>query len=301
MSTFFWILAMWAYLRYVKQPNVFRYFLTLLIFAMGLMAKPMLVTLPFVFLLLDYWPFQRKISWRLLVEKIPFVALSIVSSVIAFLVQRSGGAMTEFRDFGLRFRLYNALISYVKYMEKMFWPSQLSVFYPHPGENVSILYALISAALLLALTIFVLRLAKNHRYLVTGWFWYLGTLLPVIGLVQVGNHAMADRYSYITLTGLFIIIAWGLPELLGKLVSASPQRKIVLWEASLIVIFALTVCAYIQTQYWKNSMSLFEHSLQVTENNYLMIDNYASLLVEQGRIDEAIGWCKESLRIYPDS
>ena len=307
LSTFFWLLTMAVYMWYVKQPRVYRYLLVLLFFMMGIMAKPMLVTLPFVFLLLDYWPFDRikRVDWKtisqLILEKIPFIILAVVFSVIAFFTQRNAGAITEFNDFGLRFRLYNALISYVKYMEKMFWPSRLSVYYPHPGENVSILYALISAVLLLAITIFVLRLAKNHRYLFTGWFWYLGTLLPVIGLVQVGPHAMADRYSYITLTGLFIIIAWGLPELLGKWVSASPQRKIVLWEFSLIVIFALTVCAYIQTQYWKNSMSLFEHSLRVTENNYLMIDNYASILVEQGRLDEAIGWCKESLRINPDS
>jgi protein O-mannosyl-transferase len=293
---------MWTYLRYVKQPNVFRYFLTMLIFALGLMAKPMLVTLPFVFLLLDYWPLERirqlnwKVSSHLIWEKIPFVILSGFFSIIAYLVQQSGGAMTEFSEFGFRFRIYNALISYVKYIEKMFWPTHLAYFYPHPGENVSILYVLISAVLLLALTIFVLRFAKNHRYLVTGWFWYLGTLLPVIGLVQVGTHAMADRFSYITLTGLFVVIAWGLPELLGKW----PHRRIVLWTSSLIVLFILAMLTYSQLRYWKDSLTLYQHALDVTENNYSAHYGMTKELLEQGRIDEAIWHNSQALRIKPN-
>jgi tetratricopeptide (TPR) repeat protein len=302
LSAFFWILTMWAYLRYVKQPNIFRYFLTMLIFALGLMAKPMLITLPFVFLLLDYWPLERirqfdwKVSSHLILEKIPFIVLSAISSFIAFFVQRSGGAMTEFSEFGLRFRLYNALISYVKYMEKMFWPTHLAYFYPHPGENVSIRYVLISAVLLLAVTVFVLRLAKSHRYLVTGWFWYIGTLLPVIGLIQVGTHAMADRFSYITLTGLFVVIAWGLPDLLEKW----PHRKIVLWMSSVIVLFILAVLTYLQLGYWKDSLTLYQHALEVTENNYSAHFGMTQPLLEQGRIEEAIWHNSEAIRIKPN-
>jgi protein O-mannosyl-transferase len=302
LSTFFWLLAMAAYLRYVRQPNAARYLLTLLTFALGLMAKPMLVTLPFVFLLLDYWPlnrisrFQRQIVYRLVLEKIPFMALSAVSSVIAFFAQRSGGAISQLIELGLKPRIFNALISYVKYMEKMVWPSRLAVFYPHPGPNVSVLYAGISAVLLLAVTILVFRFAANHRYLATGWLWYLGTLLPVIGLVQVGGHAMADRYSYITLTGLFIIIAWGLPDLLGKW----PHRKIVLQASSLMVLSVLAVCAYFQQQYWEDTITLCEHALAVTDKNCKVHFIMADIFTKQDRLDEAIRHYTEALRIKPD-
>jgi Flp pilus assembly protein TadD len=302
LSTFFWMLTMLAYLRYVKQPDISRYFLTLFIFALGLMAKPMLITLPFVFLLLDYWPlsrisrFQWRIHYHLILEKIPFIALSAISSVIAFLTQQSGRAVAQLANLGLKIRIFNALISYVKYIEKMVWPSRLAMFYPHPGQNISVLYAVISAVLLFTLTILILRFAKNHRYLFTGWFWYLGTLLPVIGLIQVGSHAMADRYSYITLIGLFIIIAWGLPDLLGKW----PHRKIVLQVSSLAILSVLAVCAHIQQRYWKDGIVLCQHALKVTDNNYLTHFFMADILIKHGRIEEAIWHNLEVLRINPD-
>jgi tetratricopeptide (TPR) repeat protein len=311
LSTFFWLLTMWAYVRYVKQPGIASYLLTLLVFAMGLMTKPMLVTLPFVLLLLDYWPLTRILSgqtvskigrfqWQtlyyLILEKIPFIVLSTASSVITFLVQRSSNTVAPTALLPLKFRISNALISYVEYIEKMGWPSRLAVFYPHAGPNVSILYAAISAVLLLAVTILILRFAANHRYLVTGWFWYIGTLVPVIGIVQVGRQAMADRYSYITLTGLFIIIAWGLPELLGKW----PYRKIVLWASSLIVLSALAICTYFQVQYWKDSMTVYQHAIDVTENNYTAHFAIAWPLIEQGRLEEGIRHYSEAIRVKPD-
>jgi Flp pilus assembly protein TadD len=293
---------MWAYLRYVKQPNTARYLLTMLIFALGLMAKPMLVTLPFVFLLLDYWPFDRirrfnwQIIYRLVLEKIPFVILAAVFSVIAFIVQQTGGAVSQFSELGLKFRIYNAFISYVKYIEKMVWPNRLSIFYPHPGYNVSIFYAIMSAFLLLVITILIVRFAKNHRYLVTGWFWYLGTLLPVIGLIQVGRHAMADRYSYITLTGLFIIIAWGVWELFAKF----RYKKIVLTQLALLTILAMSICTWFQIHYWQNSLALFQHALDVDADNYIAHGYMTSPLLEQGCIDEAIWHNSQALRIKPD-
>jgi protein O-mannosyl-transferase len=299
LSAFFWLLTMWAYVYYVNRPKVANYLLIIVFFALGLMTKPMLVTLPFVLLLLDYWPLERlgkRTIFYLIREKIPFIVLSAVSSIITFLVQRSGGAVTEFNGFGLKFRFYNAFISYVKYMEKMLWPSGLAFFYPHPVKNVSFLYAIISAALLLVLTIFVLLFAKSRRYLFAGWFWYLGTLVPVIGLVQVGVQSMADRYSYITLTGLFIIIAWGMPDLLRKL----PHRKFILWASSLIVLSALTVCTYFQTQYWKDTIALCQHALKVTENNYIAHFSMSESLIEQGRFAEAIWHNSEALRIKPN-
>jgi Flp pilus assembly protein TadD len=310
LSIFFWLLTMWAYIRYVKQSSVANYLLTLLVFALGLMAKPMLVTLPFVLLLLDYWPLARIPQgqekkhtdtrfhrlYPLILEKIPFIVLSAVFSVIAFLAQRSGGAVAPLTAISIKLRIYNALISYVEYIEKMIWPSRLAMFYPHPGQNVSVLYAIISAALLLSVTILILRFAKERRYLVTGWLWYLGTLVPVIGFVQVGEHAMADRYSYITLTGLFIIIAWGLPELLEKW----PHRKTALWASSLIVLSALAICAHLQQRYWKNTLTLCEHALKVTDNNYEAHFCMTDMLLKQGRIEEAIWHNTEALRINPD-
>jgi protein O-mannosyl-transferase len=224
-------------------------------------------------------------------EKIPFIFLSAVSSIITFLVQRNSEAVVTLTVFPLKLRIYNALISYVEYIEKMFWPSRLAVFYPHPGLNVSFFYAVLSAGFLLAVTIVILRLAQNHKYLAAGWFWFLGTLVPVIGFVQVGAQAMADRYNYIPLTGLFIIIAWGMPQLM--------RRKIVLWPASLIVLSILAVCSYYQLQYWKDSISLCQHAINVTKDNYMAHTSMTRKLIEQGRIDDAIRHNTEALRIYP--
>jgi protein O-mannosyl-transferase len=303
LSTFFWLLTMAAYLRYVKKPNIARYLPALMLFALGLMAKPMLVTLPFVLLLLDYWPLGRigrfnwRVFYRLILEKIPFIFLSAASSVITFLAQRSSEATVSLALFPLKSRILNAVISYSGYIEKMFFPARLAFFYPNQGPNISVFYAVISAVFLLAVTILIFRFAANHRYLVTGWFWYIGTLVPVIGVVQVGSQVMADRYSYITLTGLFIIIAWGLPELLAKW----PYRKIAISFASLAVLFALTVCTYFQTRYWKDSISLFQHALQVTKDNLPANLGITPMLLEQGRFEEAIWHYSQALRINPDS
>jgi protein O-mannosyl-transferase len=297
LSAFFWLLTMWAYVRFVNRPRIADYLLMVAFFALGLMAKPMLVTLPFVLLLLDYWPLNRiksKHSLLLLfMEKIPLFAMVITSSVVTYLIQRKGEAITIFAILPLKSRVLNALVSYIGYIEKMLWPVRLAYFYPHPGPDISVLYAFVSAVLLLAVTVFILRFSKNHRYLVTGWFWYLGTLIPVIGLVQVGVQAMADRYSYITLTGLFIIIAWGLPELFGR-------RKVALVVFSVTVLVALTICTYIQLQYWKDNLSLFQHALKVTDNNYKAHLCLADVLLEEGRVNEAIHHNIEAVRIRPD-
>jgi protein O-mannosyl-transferase len=299
LSTFFWLLTMWAYIRYVKNLKLKWYLISLVLFALGLMSKPMLVTLPFVLLLLDYWPLERfgqQSFYRLIVEKIPFFVLAASSGVVTFFVQQGSQAVISLTKFPVEYRILNAVISYVKYIEKTCWPVRLAFFYPNPGRNVSIPYAAISAGFLLAVTIFILLFSKKHRYLFTGWFWYIVTLLPVIGLVQVGSQAMADRYSYITLTGLFIIIAWALPELLAKF----PHRKAVLWASSLIVLFILAVCAYFQTQNWKDTITLSQHALKVTENNYIAHFCITAPLIEQGRIDQAIWHDTEALRIKPD-
>jgi Flp pilus assembly protein TadD len=307
LSIFFWFLTMWAYVRFVRRPRVARYLLVIVFLALGLMSKPMLVTLPFVLLLLDYWPLGRlgpkcekagmkySLSY-LLIEKVPLFAIVLASCMVTFFPLKKGGIVHSEGNYDLLIRLANIPISYVRYIIKMIWPVRLAIFYPHPGQNVSILYAVVSAVLLLIVTILILRFAKDRRYLLTGWLWYLGTLVPVIGIVQAGDQAMADRYSYVTLTGLFIIIAWGLPELLGKW----PHRKIVLWMSSLVVLFSLAICAYLQQRYWKDSMTIFQHALKVTKNNYLAHFCVTDMLFEQGRFEEAIWHSAEAVRIKPD-
>jgi len=312
LSIFFWLLTMLAYARFASRPNIIDYLLTVVFLALGLMAKPMLVTLPFVLLLLDYWPLDRlslTMSLKrgesdtkhslpyLLIEKIPLFALVFASCIITFTIQKKTGAVNMGEKSDFLIRLTNASISYLEYIIKMIWPVRLAVFYPHPGRNISFLYAVISAVLLLTVTILILRFAKNRRYLVMGWFWYLGTLVPVIGFVQVGSQAMADRYSYITLTGLFIIIAWGLPELLAKW----RYRKIALWGASLIVLSILAILTHLQQQYWKNSMTLFQHALAVTSNNQVAYSQIADILLEQNKFNEAIPLYEKAIQIVPYS
>ncbi|MGB8225830.1 MAG: hypothetical protein WCE45_03030 [Sedimentisphaerales bacterium] len=291
LSTFFWMLTMWAYIHYCDCAAVpaaakprhsnggakHYYILSIVLFTLGLLSKPMLVTLPFVLLLLDYWPlgrFKKVHLSRLIFEKIPFLVLSAILSVVTFMVQQKTGMVKTFSNYPLPWRIENALISYIIYIEKMFWPAKLAIFYPHAGSNVSILYAVISAVLLLAVTILIVRFAKNHRYLVTGWFWYLGTLVPVIGLIQIGQQAMADRYSYISLTGLFIIIAWGIPELLRKW----RYGKIVLGQSAVLVILAVSICTHFQISHWRNDLTLFQHAIDVTEDSHMVMNNLAWIL-----------------------
>jgi Flp pilus assembly protein TadD len=300
LSTFFWLLAMLAYAQYVKKPDAARYLLVLLIFALGLMAKSMLVTLPFVFLLLDYWPLDRiknfnlQNIYRLVLEKIPFFAISIISSVITFLVMRSGGTVSDV--FSLNSRIANAFLSYAEYIGKMFWPSNLAVFYPFNAGSISFGLSAICALLLLVISIFVIRFGRNQKYLPMGWFWFVGTLIPVIGIIQVGRQAYADRYTYIPYIGLFIMLAWGLPQLLSKL----PQRKIALGLSMAIVLTALGICAHRQTSYWKNSVTLFSHALAVTQNNYVAYNNLGIAYVDLGRWPEAIDNCKQAIKIKPN-
>ncbi len=319
LSTLFGMLTMAAYLRYVKHPGKVKYLLTLLVFALGLMAKSMLVTLPFVLLLLDYWPLGRfqlgkavtnanrrkrksintRSQWQLsyspVWEKVPFFVLSAISSVVTFLAQQSGGALKSIEAFPLIVRIANALISYAKYIGKMIWPSRLAVFYPHPGDRLPMWQAVVAALLLLAISIWVIRSAPKRKYPLVGWLWYLGTLVPVIGLVQTGGQAMADRYAYVPLTGLFIIIAWGLSDLLARW----RYQKIVLGASAMIVLLALSICTRLQLRHWRNSITLFEHAIEVTNDNHVAHCNLGAAIFEQGRLDEAISHYRQALHIKP--
>ena len=302
LSTLFWLLTMAAYVRYVRQRSIIWYIGTLFLFALGLMAKPMLVTLPFVLLLLDYWPLNRhktqdtrlktivecrmsNVDLRIMfLEKTPFFALSAISSAITFFVQRKGGAMLDIDVLPLDVRSANAAISYLKYIGKMIWPTRLAVFYPYERNELPV-WQVVAAILLLALvSILVIRLAERHRYLPVGWFWYMGTLVPVIGLVQVGSQSMADRYTYIPFTGLFIIAAWGVPELFAGL----RHKKIVIGVLAGAALVACSAASYIQVGYWRNSITLFEHTLAVTRNNNMILNNLANTLAAQGKYEEAM-------------
>jgi len=306
LSSLFWILTMAAYYRYTPKPAVGRFLLTLTFFALGLMAKPMLVTLPFVLLLLDYWPLNRletqtgAFAWPALGhcvrEKIPFFALAAVSSVITFIFQKNSGAMLDIEIFPLTTRLANAAVSYIQYIGKMFWPARLAVFYPYHQENLTTGRVIIAVAVLLLITIYIFRLAPRHKYLATGWFWYLGTLVPVIGLVPVGLQAMADRYTYLPAIGIFVMLAWGADELLSKL----RYRKVVLSAAGSAALAGLMIITSRQVGYWKDSFALFEHALAVTQKNFVIHNNLGCFYGSLGRWQEAMKACKQAIRIDPD-
>jgi tetratricopeptide (TPR) repeat protein len=319
LSTLFWMLTLWAYLGYTKRPGLKRYLLLILSFALGLMAKPMLVTLPFVLLLLDYWPLKRielgqsavglpatsqpptiankpgPQALRLLLEKTPLFVLAAVSGVVTIIVQKSGGALGTLQAYPFKIRIANAILSYVMYMGKMIWPQNLAVFYPHLGQSLPVWQAALAGLLLVAVAIAVIRVGQRCPYLPVGWFWYVGTLVPVIGLIQVGDQAMADRYTYVPLIGLFIILAWGVPDLTAKY----RYGKSALAVAAGSLLVALMVSTSLQLKHWKNSITLFDHALRVTKNNYLAHNNYGNALADLGKIDEALIHLTEAVKIKP--
>lgn len=298
LSTLFWMLTMWAYIGFVERPGLTRYLLTGFTFAFGLMCKPMLVTLPFVLLLLDYWPLQRlkfgdRSALPLIQEKTVLFALSAVSCVVTIMVQRSGEALRSFDDFPLTVSIPNALVSYVRYIGKTIWPQNLAVFYPHPGFSLPTWQAAGAGLLLVCLSIAVIRWARRHPYLVVGWLWYLGTLVPVIGLVQTGNHGMADRFTYVPLIGLFMMIGWGFPEILGKY----RFRTAVLTLLAVTALSASMMATWKQSRHWRNSITLFEHTINVSGDNGLAHNNLGMALARQQRLDEAMVHFLAALKI----
>ncbi len=302
LSTFFWMLTMLAYVRYVERANVQRYLLTLLLFALGLMAKPMLVTLPFVLLLLDYWPLNRFLNSKLsilnlLLEKIPFLVLSVASSIVTFIVQQKGGAVPSFAALSLADRLPNAVVSYLAYLDKMVWPSRLAALYPHPAGGIPAMKVAFSVTVLAFLTVLFLYYSRKYRYLAVGWLWYLGTLVPVIGVIQVGAQAMADRYTYVPLIGIFVIIAFGAADL----AVTARIHKTALAVAAAFILAACAILTSIQVRYWQDSFSLFDHTLAVTKDNYIMHNNYGNILNDLGRPAEAVFHFQQALRSLGDS
>ncbi len=346
LSTFFMMLTLGAYSYYVEQRNFKRYAFVLLFFILGLMAKPMLVTLPFVLLLLDYWPLGRlseskpdkKVQievlkpvsldkpkkkskkkgdakeipevkkpldpeipadfiykwsgiYPLLLEKVPLFVLSILLSALTYSAAQSVGFIHS-ELIPLDARIGNAFISYVAYIGKMIWPANIAIFYPHP-EKVILWQVMGALLLLIAVTAAVFWRAKRFPYLATGWFWYAGTLVPVIGIVQLGSQSMADRYTYIPLIGLFIILAWGIPDLLSKV----NYRKEFLVAASALCVLCLSVLTWIQVGYWKDSLTLFNHTLKVTDNNWFIYVNRGLAHHSMGNVQQSLEDCSRAIEI----
>jgi tetratricopeptide (TPR) repeat protein len=329
LSTFFWMLALLAYARYAQKRlktavpaldsrlSTLDYLLALFFFACGLMSKPMVVTLPFVLLLLDFWPLNRVSGFRfqvsgsepakpstcnfqpatfarLIFEKLPFFALALAGSVATYLVQKSAGATWSAGALPFSARVANALVSYARYISKTFWPTDLAVIYPYP-HHWPVEFAT-GAALLLAIwsALFILRW-KQNPYLLTGWLWFLGTLVPVIGLVQVGSQSIADRYTYIPSIGLFIIAVWGANDLLGRW----PEWKKFLPVAGGVALTGCLAVTSIQLNYWRDSISLFSHAVEVTADNYTACNFLGRALDDIGQKDEALFCYAESVEIEP--
>lgn len=311
LSTLFWMLAMLAYLLYVERPSLGRYLPVVLIFALGLMAKPALVTLPFVLLLLDYWPLGRtqtesgrrtssaQVFRRLVWEKTPLFALSVASSAITSVAQVRGASVAPLEVIPAGARVGNALVSYVGYLIKMLWPTKLAPFYPYPVTGLPAWQVAGSVVILLCLTIALMSAGRSRPYLAVGWLWYLGTLAPMIGIVQTGMHAMADRFTYVPLIGVFIMIAWGFPELLCRRVSVCPRLRLSLRLAAGLVIAGLAVLTWRQAGYWRDTISLFRHTTLVTKDNYIAHSNLGAALMDSGDVDGAIRELQESVNIAP--
>ncbi len=313
LSTFFMLLTVWAYLLYVKKGKIKRYLLVVLFFALGLMSKPMLVSLPFILLMLDFWPLgrlclihdtrdivtgqqtnERLNIFRLLWEKVPFFALAVASCVITFIVQEK--AMEPLKAYSLQTRIINAFVVYIEYIVNMIWPVKLTVLYPHPGNSLPHWLGVAAGVALISITTLVVCKARKVPYITVGWLWYIVTLIPVIGIVQVGWQAMADRYTYTTLIGLFVIIAWGANDLLSKL----PHRKMWLGTLAAILFPVLIVLTWKQVQYWENSITLYQHTLKHTSNNHVIHYNVGVAFDDQDRTEEAIEHYLQALRIRPD-
>jgi tetratricopeptide (TPR) repeat protein len=306
------MLTLWAYARYVEKFKVqlrwgasrcpkskVWYGLTLLFFALGLMSKPMLVTLPFVLLLLDYWPLNRfelstKRVLRLVLEKIPFFVLSAASCVATLFAQHE--AIQPFENISLPLRVGNASISYVAYLGQMFYPAGLAVLYPLTARGVGVSGVVLSLVVLAGISTGVLVL-RRRPYLLTGWLWYLIMLVPVIGIIQVGAQARADRYTYLPQIGLYLLLTWAVAELCA----GWRHRRVVLGGCSTVILVALILCARAQTAYWRDSESLWTHTLACTSDNFIGHYNLGNALFQKGNVDEAIVQYQKALQIDPDN
>jgi len=320
LSTFFWMLTMLAYVRYSRRLGLWRYLLTLFMFLLGLMCKPILITLPFVFLLLDYWPlgrlrfkqdkiysngakdeskklgFQRSPSLFLVLEKIPFFILSTVSVYLSVLSAKQHGIIASTDLTPIKLRMANALVSYLVYVGKLIWPQNLAVFYPYPSQIPMVLTAGAGLTLLSISFLMIWALRKNP-YMGVGWLWYIGTLLPNIGLIQAGLWpSMADRWAYVPFIGIFIMITWGAKELTTKW----QLKKSYVVTAAIAILLIFTARSWLQVHHWANNITLYEHAINVTAGNHVAHNNLGAGLYLNGKVDQAKIHFIQALNIMPD-
>jgi tetratricopeptide (TPR) repeat protein len=304
LSAVFFMLTLLAYFHYTRAPSIGRYLILALVVALGLMSKPMLVTLPFVLLLLDYWPLGRFEASRadggrqlsqLIAEKIPLIVLSAVSSIVTFLAQRGAIGWTE--QLPVSARISNAILTYVVYIWQMLWPAKLAVFYPHPENRLPMWEVGLALVGLVGITVATFVLRKRAPYLIVGWLWYLGMLVPVIGIVQVGWQGHADRYTYLPQIGLYIAVTWTAADLT---VPWRFQRKALAVAAALSVA-VLSWRAWFQTSYWRDSETLFTHALAVTSNNDVALNNLGIIFLDKGQLDEAISKLQAATDLRPEN
>jgi Tfp pilus assembly protein PilF len=304
LSTLFWLLGLWAWLRFLDSRTVGRYGAVLFAYACGLMAKPMLVTFPFTLLLLDVWPLRRVSGTaipKLLLEKIPLLAMAGASSVLTVIAQRRGGSIQTLADLGIGERVATALVAYSSYLGKTVWPTALSAFYPRPEHGFGMGRVAVAALAFVAITTLVVRLVKRAPYAAVGWFWFVGTLVPVIGLVQVGDQAMADRYTYIPSIGLFAAMTWGIADAFKLRTNARPESRRVWASLSIAVVLALTLWTRQQVSHWSSTIALYQHALDVDPDNYVAHSNLAVALEAAGRRDEAFAHNVRAVEIKPNS
>lgn len=336
LSTFFMMVTLLLYVGWTEGGKRADYLLVATAFSLGLLSKPMLVTLPVLLLLIDFWPMARPIPFgRRVVEKLPLFGLSLASSIITVWAQQRGGAVKTLEAFSLGTRAANAVVSYARYLGMTLWPQGLAVFYPHPGSGLPTAQVALASAMLVAITVVAILLLRTRPYVLFGWAWYLVTLLPVIGLIQVGDQAMADRYTYVPLIGPFVAAVWGACDAVGRWpgLAASSLRGPILGAAACGLVSALGLVAWIQAGVWKDTITLFEHAIEVTHDNYraeqavgdgfavrgefdraephyrealrirpadpVVMTNLASLSLHKGRLDEAVALFRDVLRVQP--
>jgi protein O-mannosyl-transferase len=297
LSAFFWMLTLCLYVYYTEKPAVKKYLLVLFSFVLALLSKPMVVTLPFIMILLDYWPLKRfeskkndLVLWQLK-EKMPFFVLSVILVIITFYTPDSAPS----KHFPLISRLANAPVSFVTYLEKTFWPHDMAVFYPFP-EYIPLWQVLGASLLIIFVSTSVIVMARILPYLFVGWFWYAITILPVIKIVQIGNDAMADRYTYLPSIGIAVMLAWGIPFLIKN----EDTRRKILFPAAIAFLIIMSVLTWKQCGYWKNSITLFNHALRVTKNNYVAHHGLGLALIAEGRTEEAIDHYNKTISIKPE-
>ncbi|HEX4638591.1 MAG TPA: tetratricopeptide repeat protein [Chthoniobacterales bacterium] len=317
LSAVFFFLTLIAYARYARAPALGRYLLTSILFACGLMSKPMLVTVPAVLLLLDYWPLNRvtdtKSFWKLFREKIPLFALSAGASAAAVALQVH--ASNSVGQLPLLWRVENALVSYVIYIWKFVWPHDLAVFYPHPDDRLPLWQVILAATFLAVITLIVWKLRRTRPYLLVGWLWYLVMLLPVIGVVEVGLQGHADRYTYLPQVGLCLMVVWGISDLLKTFNAqqSTPNDQLKTLDSTLgvgrwalgvfccAIVGALALCAHAQVSYWRNSETLWTRALAVTKDNDVALTNLGTLYADRGQFDRALSYFERALAIRSSS